>query len=235
MGTDIRVLEQIVYNLFADALKRSYSGIVRIEGGPRRSLEGNRVHIAISDSAPPLTEELLSRFLSTGGPGGREAVGPGLELLVARLLAERLGGTLCIFVVGRTGPVRAGPPLGDRMEDRWPLRAEGESLVFHRALRREGRQAGGRRPFRDGSRQGSRGLVLAYDEDPVFLEALKRYLEGRGYAVAPTLSAGQGRRPRLDAPLRSGPPGRVGPGPDWARGLRSGYAPPKEWTSCRSS
>jgi signal transduction histidine kinase len=31
--------------------------------------------------------------------------------------------------------------------------------------------------------------VLAFDEDPVFLEALKRYLEGRGYAVAPTLSA----------------------------------------------
>jgi signal transduction histidine kinase len=35
----------------------------------------------------------------------------------------------------------------------------------------------------------SRGIVLAYDEDPVFLEALKRYLEGKGYAVAPTLSA----------------------------------------------
>ena|GEM_PF-1014815 len=185
VGTDERVFEQIVYILFADALKRSSSGIVRISGAST----GGRVRVSVSDSAPPLSEELLSRFRSTGGPADPQAVGPGLELLVARLLAERLGGTLSY----------------SRVEDRrlfsLDLPAELRVAADHRAEVRPGALSFlGRLAARIGKPVsvdlsesppgvGSRGTILAFDEDPVFLEALKRYLESRGYAVAPTLSA----------------------------------------------
>jgi two-component system, sensor histidine kinase LadS len=189
MGTDARVLEQIVYNLFADALKRSSSGIVRIEGGARGGPGGGRVRIVVSDSAPPLPEELLSRFLAPGGPSDREAVGPGLELLVARLLAERLGGSLSYSWAEGRGCFALDLPK----EIRW--RADGRTAPRRSIPSFLGRLTGkvGRPVSADLSETSpsaaSRGLVLAYDEDPVFLEALKRYLEGRGYAVAPTLSA----------------------------------------------
>jgi signal transduction histidine kinase len=189
IGTDARVLEQIVHNLFADALKRSSSGVVRIEAGTKGAPSGGRVRIVVSDSAPPLPEELLSRFLSAGGSADREAVGPGLELLVARLLAEALGGSLSYSWADGRGLFALDLP----MEVHW--RADGRSATRGSIPSFLGRIAPrlGRPVAADLSETSpdvaSRGIVLAYDDDPVFLEALKRYLEGRGYAVAPTLSA----------------------------------------------
>lgn len=183
--TDARLLEQIVHNIFADALKRSSSGIVRIEGGT----PDGRARIAIVDSAPPLPEALLSRFRSTGGTEDLEAVGPGIELLVARLLAERLGGSLAYsrtedgsrFVLDL--PLEERPRSGSGIEPRRsmpPFLGRLTAKVAPIAVADLSETTPG---------PSSRGLVLAFDEDPVFLEALKRYLEGRGYAVAPTLSA----------------------------------------------
>jgi signal transduction histidine kinase len=189
IGTDARVLEQIVYNLFADALKRSSSGVVRMEGGPQGAGAGGRIRIAVSDSAPPLPEEQLARFLSEGGSSDREAVGPGLELLVARLLAERLGGSLSYSWAGGSGRFALDLPRAA------PWRADGRSAprggipsFLGRLSARTGRPVAADLSETPPGR-ASRGIVLAYDEDPVFLEALKRYLEGRGYAVAPALSA----------------------------------------------
>jgi signal transduction histidine kinase len=185
IGTDARVLEQILSILFSDALKRSPAGIVRIEG----RVEGGRVLVAVVDSAPPLGEELLSRFLAEAGSADPEAIGPGIELLVARLLAERLGGSLSYSWTDGRRRFVLDLPAELRLEDD----SRGEP-------RRTFPSFFGRLPFLTGKPtsadltetspgEGSRGLVLAFDEDPVFLEALKRYLEGRGYAVAPTLSA----------------------------------------------
>jgi len=182
--SDIRVLEQIVYNLFADTLKRSAAGRVRIEA----KTSGDRVLVAICDSAPRMPEEVLSRFLSSGGPGQPEAIGPGLELLVTRLLAERLGGGLGYAWDGTCGRFELSFPR----EASWPLgsRASGRSAFLPDLALLAGRGARSAVPdlSETPSGQGPRGLVLAYDEDPVFLEALKRYLEARGYSVSPTLS-----------------------------------------------
>jgi len=189
MGTDGRVLELILHNLFADALKRSSSGIVRIEAGPKGGPSAARVRVAVADSASPLPGEMLSRFLSAAGPADREAVGPGIELLVARLLAERLGGSLSYSWSAGRGSFELDLPK------EVPWRANGRSSprgsipsflgrLVTRAARPVAADLSETTPGKV-----SRGLVLAYDEDPVFLEALKRYLEGRGYAVAPTLSA----------------------------------------------
>jgi len=120
--------------------------------------------------------------------GGREAVGPGLELLVARLLAERLGGSLSYSWSAGRGRFDLDLPkdIPERPDARSPER--GGILSFLRI----GPSRAGIPAMPDLSEsppgEGRRGLVLAYDEDPVFLEALKRYLEGRGYAVAPALS-----------------------------------------------
>jgi signal transduction histidine kinase len=183
--TDGRVLEQIVYNLLADAFKRSPSGIVRVEGGMR----GGRVALAVVDSAPSLDEDVLSRFHTKGSPSGPEAVGPGLELLVARLLAERLGGSLGYSWSNGHGRFYLDLPREGswRQAGRADERVGLSSILGWMASRSV-------RPVQadlseTSPGKHSRGLILAYDEDPVFLEALKRYLEGRGYAVAPTLSA----------------------------------------------
>jgi signal transduction histidine kinase len=185
IGTDERVLEQIVGTLLSDSFKRSSSGIVRIEGG----VSGGRLRVSVADTAPPLPEDLLARFRATGGSSDPEAVGPGIELLVARLLAEQLGGSLSYswadgrrsFVLdipaelkleagGRAAPQRSGPSFLGRITAR-----VGRAAAADLSESSPG--------------SGTRGRVLAFDENPVFLEALKRYLEGRGYAVSPTMSA----------------------------------------------
>jgi signal transduction histidine kinase len=188
--SDIRVLEQIVYNLFADTIKRSATGRVRVEA----RASGDRVLVAIYDSAPRMPEEILSRFLSPGGPEQPEAIGPGLELLVTRLLAERIGGGLAYAWDGTCGRFELSFPR----EASWPLgsRASGRGTFLPDLALLAGRGARAASPdlSETPSGQGGRGLVLVYDEDPVFLEALKRYLEARGYSVAPTLSADEAVR-----------------------------------------
>ena len=185
LTTDARVLGQIAYDLFADAFKRSPSGIVRIEG----LIAGDRVRLAVVDSAQPLPEEVLARFLSKDSPSGPEAVGPGLELFVARLLAECLGGSLGYSWAKGHGrfelelPRESSWRSGGRAMERGGI----ASLLGRIAVRSVRAVRADLSETAPG--KGSRGLVLVYDEDPVFLEALKRYLEGRGYAVAPTLSA----------------------------------------------
>jgi signal transduction histidine kinase len=186
IGTDARVLHQIVYDLLADAFKRSPSGVVRVEGG---AAGGDRASLVVVDSAPSLSEEVLARFRSKGSPSGPEAVGPGLELLVARLLAERIGGSLTYLWSSGHGRFELELPMecAWRQAGREAERGGLSSILWRKSAR-------GLPPVQADLSEtppgkGSRGLVLAYDEDPVFLEALKRYLEGRGYAVAPTLSA----------------------------------------------
>jgi signal transduction histidine kinase len=189
METDARVLEQVVYNLLADAFKRSASGIMRIEGALEGSANDERVRLSLVDSAPALGSEVLARFRSKGSPSGPEAVGPGLELLVARLLAESLGGSLSYAWSDGRGrfdlelPRERSWRQGGRAAERGGI----SSFLGRIAARRARPVQADLSETPEG--KGSRGLVLAYDEDPVFLEALKRYLEGRGYAVAPTLSA----------------------------------------------
>jgi len=185
LETDGRLLGQIVFNLFSDAIKRSPSGIVTIEG----AAVGSRVCFVVIDSAPCLPDEQLQRFLSAADGVGKEGVGPGLPLLVARLLAVRLGGSLGYSWEAGHGRFELELP-------RALPRASASAAALHAAASafqgwlqaRAARQAS---VDLSETPQGpaTRGLVLACDEDPVFLEALKRYLEGRGYAVAPTVSA----------------------------------------------
>jgi signal transduction histidine kinase len=192
LETDGRLLSQIIFNLFSDAIKRSPSGIVTIEGTVDGSIVGQgsgaRVRFVVIDSAPPLPDEQLARFLFAGDGVGKEGVGPGLSLLVARLLASRLGGSLSYSWEAGRGRFELELP-------RSLLRAGAAATAPRAGLPFQGwlQARAARQASADLSEtpQGptTRGLVLAYDEDPVFLEALKRYLEGRGYAVAPTVSA----------------------------------------------
>jgi len=188
MLSDIRALQQIVYNLFSDTLKRSSAGRVRVEAHG----DGENVLIAVSGSGPPLSEEVLSRGLGGVGITGLETVGPGLELLVTRLLAERLGGGLSYD--RSEGENRFNARLPRRVA--WPFdqrRRSHHAPALPIAARVGTPPAlGAVAPSVDLSAtkdDGKRkGRILVADEDPVFLEALKHYLEERGYAVLPTVS-----------------------------------------------
>jgi signal transduction histidine kinase len=183
--SDIRIFGQIVYNLLTDAIKRSASGRIRIEA---RSSE-DKIFITIFDSAQKLPDEIRSRFSSPGGKEHPEAIGPGLELLVTRLLAERLGGRLQYYWDGTCGRFE----LELAREISWQLggRASSRGIVMPDLSIFARKSARAAVPDLSETAQGGgrRGMILAYDEDPVFLEALKRYLEAREYAVTPTLSA----------------------------------------------
>jgi signal transduction histidine kinase len=203
--TDVKAFQQIVYNLFADALKRSHSGTVSIRG----HVSEGQLHLFFSDSAPPPSAEVLSRFLFSGGIEDPETLGPGLELFVTRLLAEGLGGSLAYS--GREDGGRFDLRLP--VDQAWPLERRGSrrrSSAFALAERfgfgaRSQRHAAvdlAETPD-DGKR---RGMVLVFDEDPVFLEALKHYLEDRGYAVHPEQSSARvaviaAEDPRIDLVL----------------------------------
>lgn len=188
MLSNIRAVQQIVYNLFSDTLRRSPSGSVRIECYG----DEDDAHIIISGLGPALPEEVLARGMGRIGIEGLETVGPGLELLVTRLLSERLGGGLSYErAEGQNRfhvrlPRRAAWSFDQRERGRQlslfpaPPRAADSSILGAGEARVDLSETAD-----DGKR---RGRVLVADEDPVFLEALKHYLEERGYAVLPTVS-----------------------------------------------
>ena len=189
MRTDIHAVQQVVYNLYSDALRRCSSGRVYLES----RAEADAVRICIAESGPPLPREVVERGLGEVDLAGFETVGPGLELLVTRLLIERLGGKLEYergagenrFLV--LLPLRSEWSLErhDRRTHSLPLAARvdrGGSSAMASAEADLGETVD------DGLRKGR---VLVADEDPVFLEALKHYLEERGYRVRPLLSCDQ--------------------------------------------
>lgn len=200
--TDIRALQQIVYNLFSSALDRSPSGAVGLEAevveleAPNgdhllmAGRAGGEIRIAVTDSAPPVPAEILARVLSLGEISESESIGPGLELLVTRLLAERLGGSLEYrrLDVGSRFELRIPRSIS------WPFGQRERGVPFLPRQLRLGR--GARPPEHEPEvdlsetppSPGGRGRVLVADEDPVFLEALKRALEDRGYSVVPVAS-----------------------------------------------
>lgn len=186
MRSDIRAVQQVVYNLYSDALRRCGSGRVYLES---RS-EAETVCISVAESGPPLPVEVIARGLGEVGMAGFETVGPGLELLVTRLLVERLGGKLEYERGDRENrflvrlPLRSAWPLEQhgRRAHALPLAARAD-LAAPAAMARAEVDLG--ETLDDGSRKG---LILVADEDPVFLEALKHYLEERGYRVRPLLS-----------------------------------------------
>ncbi|MDP3177514.1 MAG: 7TM diverse intracellular signaling domain-containing protein, partial [Spirochaetaceae bacterium] len=178
---DPRAFQQIVENLVAGALRRCPSGSIRIEA----RTEGGSAKVRVADSGSPMPAEILERFRSTGG---LEALGPGLDLLVTRLLAELLGGRLnyCeesgwnIFALDLPLiPVGAYVAMDNPPSSQVPpADPEERSLP---------------RPLPDLSETPAatprRGALLVFDEEPVFLEVLKRRFEERGYAVTPTANA----------------------------------------------
>ncbi|MBL8965701.1 MAG: response regulator [Spirochaetaceae bacterium] len=188
--SDIKVLQQILYTLYSTAIKRSSAGRVSLEV----SLAGGDALFTVTDSAPPLPPEALERVRSPDADGP-EAIGPGLEFLVARRLAELLGGGLSyehagpggrfILRVARRAPFVGKLPSSERRREREP------GLGFGRFDR--GPKADARQALADLSESspgsGVRGSVLAVSEDPVYLVTVKAYLEARGYALKPLVSA----------------------------------------------
>jgi signal transduction histidine kinase len=172
---DSRAFQQIVETLVAGALRRCPSGSIRIEARQ----EGKSAVVSVSDPGPPMPDEILERFRSAGG---LEALGPGLDLLVTRLLAELLGGKLDY----RAQPGRNAFVLDLPLSPVLALAGDGHPQSS-RLLREDPAVLSSPLPDLSETPSGPtrRGSLLVFDEEPVFLEVLKRKFEDRGYAVTP--------------------------------------------------
>ncbi len=174
--SDVRAFHQILYTVLVTALRASDSGRVAVSAG----LRGDQVQIVVLDAAPPLPAEVVARVFH-GQPDEAEELGPGLELLVARRLAELLGGSLSYRYDNGSGRYTCAlarrAPFADAAAPRERRRRRDEG---------RGRYAAVPAHVADDARPGDRalrGAVLAASSDPVFLEAMRGYLEERGYAV----------------------------------------------------
>jgi len=178
---DPRAFQQIVENLVAGALRRCPGGSIRIEA----LAEGGSAKVRVADSGSPLPAEILERFRSTGGI---EALGPGLDLLVTRLLAELLGGRLDYGEESGWSIFALDLPLAPAV-----AYATAEAPGSFRLHLADPVDRSLPRPSPDLSETPSaaprRGSLLVFDEEPVFLEVLKRRFEERGYAVTPAANA----------------------------------------------
>ena len=110
---DPALVHQILTNMIGNALK--FTEIGGVEVGVER--QAQHACIRITDSGVGLTQTELERlfqpFVQADGSSTRRYEGTGLGLVIARRMAERMGGTLDLF--------SDGPGHGSRAEIRLPL------------------------------------------------------------------------------------------------------------------
>lgn len=110
---DPSLVHQILTNLIGNALK--FTEIGGVEVGVERQVQ--HACIRIADSGVGLTQAELERlfqpFVQADGSSTRRYEGTGLGLVIARRMAERMGGSLELF--------SEGPGHGSRAEIRLPL------------------------------------------------------------------------------------------------------------------
>jgi signal transduction histidine kinase/ActR/RegA family two-component response regulator len=96
LASDRRRIHQILANLVSNAIKYNSEGG---ELGIRVDRDGPRISVSVSDTGPGLSEEQLTRMFTPFdrlGAETSEVAGHGIGLVVARQLAEALGGRLSV-------------------------------------------------------------------------------------------------------------------------------------------
>ncbi len=92
--SDPKLVEQVLLNLLANAVKFTESGDVRLAV----SSQGHELSFAVSDTGPGIPAEELPRlfepFYQAAGPQASKTPGTGLGLSISRQLAEVLGGRI---------------------------------------------------------------------------------------------------------------------------------------------
>ncbi len=116
---DPRILEQILTNLLANAIKYTEAGDrinVRVEGKP------DRVRVAVSDTGIGIPEEavarIFERFYRVDKARSRSAGGTGLGLSIVRHLVQRSGGEISVESrLGKGSTFSFGLPKAPPPED----------------------------------------------------------------------------------------------------------------------
>ncbi len=120
--SDERRLRQILFNLIANALKFTTTGGVTVRACYRHQL----LHLAVTDTGPGLTAEVMSAIFQPffRGPGTpvAGAAGCGLGLTITKMLVEMMGGDIHVesgqggatFRVRLYGPSRPAPAQARR-------------------------------------------------------------------------------------------------------------------------
>jgi two-component system CheB/CheR fusion protein len=195
--SDPRLLEQMIRNLLANAVKYTETGRVLL--GCRR--RGDKLRIEVWDTGIGIPADQLSaifeEFHQLDNPARERSKGVGLGLAIVQRLAELLGHTI---------DVRSRPGKGSVFAVEVPLAAEAQTA------RSEPRQ-----PVRETASSQKRTILIIEDE-PAVREMLTLLLEGEGHRIASaadgeaalTLTKTGGLRPDLvvaDYNLPNGPTG----------------------------
>lgn len=156
-------LRQVIANLLANALEAMPDGgTVRVSG--RRS--GDRIHLAIEDEGPGLTEQQCADIFTVGYTWGK-AQGHGIGLSHSRRLIEGAGGTL----TARSQLGEGAAFLIDLPAATAPARAADPPAVLNSA-----------------ARPGRSFNILAVEDEAPVRELLNDILANDGHRVTPAAS-----------------------------------------------
>lgn len=180
MHTDLTKLRQSLFNLLSNANKFTHEG--KVELNVSTSVEGDKpfIHFEVKDTGIGMTEEQLSRlfqaFTQADASTTRKYGGTGLGLAITRHFCRMMGGD--ITVTSEYGKGTTFAFYLPRTRSVQEAQVEKLSTSSHDYAELD----------------TNAPLVLAIDDDPNFLELLKRYLYKEGYQVVTATDGKEGVR-----------------------------------------
>ena len=172
-------LQQILYNLLGNAIKFTECGRVVVIS---RCHDGI-VEVSVSDTGIGIAAEDLSRifesFEQVDGSNERRFGGTGLGLSITKRLVELHGGQISVDSALREGTTFTfSLPQTDAVAEKSPRR------LFHRVVEPVDLMTGAVIPaLQVADEDGSSGVVLVADDEPLNLEVVAGHLRSRGYQV----------------------------------------------------
>ncbi len=105
LETDVKKVEQIIYNLIGNASKFTKNGFVKLE----LNIEGSSLNIIVEDTGPGISQEdrkiIFDEFRQVDASLNRKFSGTGLGLAICKRYSELLGGTIVVSNAVEQGSV----------------------------------------------------------------------------------------------------------------------------------
>lgn len=180
MHTDLTKLRQSLFNLLSNANKFTHEGTIELTVSGTTEDTNAFVQFEVKDSGIGMTEEQLARlfqaFSQADASTTRKYGGTGLGLAITRHFCRMMGGDITV-----TSEYGKGTTFTFYLP-RTRQAQEGDSPALE-AMHQEPLELTDNTP-----------VVLTIDDDPNFLELLKRYLHKEGYQVVTASDGKEGLR-----------------------------------------
>ncbi|MDE3057916.1 MAG: PAS domain S-box protein [Bacteroidota bacterium] len=174
---DITKIRQILFNLISNASKFTQKGTITLEAGVRRSSDGARIVLKVSDTGIGITEEqkakLFKEFSQAEDSTTRRYGGTGLGLAITKHFCEMMHGSIEVESVPQKGTTFI-VILPQSLESTGP-----ETVSETTAAKTEKFVPAGQ-------------AVLVVDDDASVRDLLQRFLTKEGYLVECVASGDEG-------------------------------------------